>query len=293
MKILLTGGSGFIGRNIKESYLHEKYKIYAPTRAELDCSDEKSAENYFSKNSFDVILHSASKPGHRNAVDPHGILYANSRMTLNLLKFQNSWDKFLNMGSGAIYGMEHYRPKMKEEYFGAHIPVDEHGLNKYIFGLLFPHFKNCIDFRIFSVFGKYEEYAIRFISNAICKALFDRPITIKQNRRFDFYFIEDLMPVLDYFILNKGKYSEYNISPDLSVELMDVAKIVRSISGKDLDIVVANDRMGSEYSGDNSRLRKEVRNLSLTPLEKSIEKLYRWYEANKSKIEIEKLLIDK
>ena len=155
MKILLTGGSGFIGKNIKESFLNEKYQVFAPTRNELNCFDDKSVENYFSRNSFDVILHSAGKPGHRNAIDPTGILYANSRMILNLLKVQNSWGKFINMGSGAIYGMEHYMPKMKEEYFGAHIPVDEHGLNKYIFGLLFPHYKNTFDFRIFSVFGRY------------------------------------------------------------------------------------------------------------------------------------------
>ena len=214
-------------------------------------------------------------------------------MILNLLKYQSSWGKFINMGSGAIYDMDSYRPKMKEEYFGTHIPVDEHGFNKYIFGLLFPHHRNVIDFRIFSVFGKYEDYAIRFISNAICKTLFDLPITIKQNRKFDFIFIDDLMPIIDYFIGHDANHSGYNISPDNSIELLEVARIVSAISGKKNDILVGKEGLALEYSGDTSRLRTEIGNLSLTPIESSIEILYAWYKQNKNNLDIKKLLIDK
>lgn len=293
MKILLTGGSGFIGKNINESFLKDKHQIFAPVRAELDCFDDKSVEDYFRKHSFDVVLHSACKPGHRNSADPTGILYANSRMTFNLLKYQSSWGKLINMGSGAIYDMENYRPKVKEEYFGRHIPKDEHGYSKYIFGLLFPHYKNVIDFRIFSIFGKYEDYAIRFISNAICKTLVDLPITIKQNRKFDFLFIDDLIPIIDYFISHAAKYPCYNITPDHSIELLDTAKLVRTISGKNLDIIIAKEGFGLEYSGDNSRVKSEVEDLRLTPIENSIEILYEWYRKNKTNLDINKLLIDK
>jgi len=97
MKVLLTGGSGFIGKNIVESYLNEKYQIFAPPRTELDCSDDVSVERYFTKHTFDVVLHSASKPGHRNATDQSGILMTNSRMAFNLLKYQSSWGKMINM----------------------------------------------------------------------------------------------------------------------------------------------------------------------------------------------------
>ncbi len=98
MKILVTGGNGFIGKNIKESYLAQKYNIVAPSRLELDCSDDKSVEAYFNKHSFDVVIHSAAKAGHRNAVDISNLFLTNSRMMFNLLKHQNSWGKLLNMG---------------------------------------------------------------------------------------------------------------------------------------------------------------------------------------------------
>lgn len=293
MKILLTGGSGFIGRNINESFLREKYQIVAPTRAELDCFDDRSVERYFSRHSFDVVIHSAAKPGHRNAPETKGIFYTNSRITTNLLKYNNSWGKLINMGSGAIYDMQHYQLKMKEEYFGTHIPVDEHGYNKYIFGLLFPHYKDVIDFRIFGIFGKYENYAIRFISNAICKVLFELPITLRQNRKFDYLFIDDLMPILDYFILNEPKYSAYNITPNFSVELLSVARIVQNISNSKSKIIVAQDGLGTEYTGDNSRLKNEFAQLSFTPIDVAIEKLYTWYKSNFSSLRKDFLMVDK
>lgn len=293
MKILVTGGNGFIGKNIKESYLAEKYTIVAPSRLELDCSDDKSVEEYFKKYSFDVVIHSAAKAGHRNATDTSNLFLTNSRMMFNLLKYQNSWGKLLNMGSGAIYDMQNYIPKMPETYFGTHIPKDEHGYNKYIFGKLLPSLNHVYDFRIFGVFGKYEDYAIRFISNAICKSLFDLPITLRQNKKFDYLYIDDLMPILDHFIFNNPTEKAFNITPDHSIELLKIAQLVKLISQKEIDIKVALDGYGLEYSGDNSLLRKELPTLQFTPIENSVKELYDWYNVNKNNLNKDLLITDK
>jgi len=292
-KILVTGGTGFIGRNIIESALKDKYALIAPKRAELDCSNDDSIKQYFSQNSFDVVIHSAAKPGHRNAADTNSLLYTNSRMLFNLLKYQDSWGKLLNMGSGAIYDMRHYQPKMKETYFGTYMPVDEHGYNKYIFGKLLPSLNHVYDFRIFGIFGKYEDYAIRFISNAICKAIFDLPVTLRQNRKFDYLYIDDLMPILAHFIENDPTEKSFNITPDNSVELLEIAKMVQKISGKETGIQVAQEGMGMEYSGDNSLLKKEVNDITFTPIENAVEMLYGWYDKNKSSLNKQLLLADK
>jgi len=293
MKILVTGGNGFIGRNIKESYLSQKYTIVAPSRQELDCSDDKSVETFFKKSSFDVVIHSAAKAGHRNAIDTSNLFLTNSRMMFNLLKYQDSWGKLLNMGSGAIYDMQNYIPKMNENYFGTHIPKDEHGYNKYIFGKMLPSLNHVYDFRIFGIFGKYEDYAIRFISNAICKAIFDLPITLRQNRTFDYLDINDLIPILDHFIMHNPTEKSFNITPDNSIELLQIAQLVKSISQKDIEIKVAQDGLGMEYSGNNSLLRREMNDLKFTPIQTSIEDLYNWYLANKNNLMIDALLIDK
>lgn len=293
MQILVTGGNGFIGKNIKESYLAQKYTIVAPSRLELDCSDDKSVEAYFKKHSFDVVIHSAAKAGHRNATDTSNLFLTNSRMMFNLLKHQSSWGKLLNMGSGAIYDMENYIPKMPETYFGTHIPKDEHGYNKYIFGKLLPSLNHVYDFRIFGVFGKYEDYAIRFISNAICKSLFDLPITLRQNKKFDYLYINDLMPILEHFIENNPTEKAFNITPDNSVELLKIAQLVKTISKKDIEIKIAQDGFGLEYSGDNSLLRKEIPSLQFTSIESSVKELYDWYEVNKNNLNKDLLITDK
>ncbi len=292
-KILITGGSGFIGRNIKESYLSEKYDLITPSSKELDLSDDESVRNYFKINSFDVVIHSAAKPGHRNANDTSNLFLSNSRMMFNMLKNQASWGKLLNMGSGAIYDMQNYLPKMPENYFGTHIPKDEHGYNKYIFGKILPSLNNVYDFRIFGIFGKYEDYAIRFISNAICKSLFELPITLRQNRKFDYLYIDDLMPILEFFIENDPKEKAINITPDQSIELLQIAQIVKDVSQKDIEIIVAQEGLGLEYSGENKLLRSVYPEVNFTPIEQTIQELFTWYETNLKNININLLMLDK
>lgn len=291
MKIFLTGGSGFIGRNIIES-LSDKYHIIAPSHRELDLTDEDAVIDFFMRNHIDVVIHSAAKPGHRNAKEPGRVFYENTRIFFNLARNSDRFQKMLVTGSGAIYDMRHYQPKMKEDYFDAHVPVDEHGLCKYVCGKYIERSENIVDLRIFGIFGKYEDYAIRFISNMICKAIYDLPLTMKQNRRFDYLYIDDLMPILDYFIKRPVRHKAYNITPDESVDLYSIAEKVRDISGKDLPIVVAHEGMGPEYSGDNSRLRSEISGLFFTNIDEAIRDLYKWYSSNKDKLSKESLLID-
>lgn len=293
MKVLVTGGSGFIGKNIIESFLAEKYDIITPAHRDLDLLDEDMVKDFFMRNHIDVVIHAAAKPGHRNAKEPGKVFYENTRIFFNLARNSDRFKKMLVTGSGAIYDMRHYQPKMKEEYFDIHVPVDEHGLCKYVCGKYVQQSVNIVDLRIFGIFGKYEDYAIRFISNMICKAIYGLPLTMRQNRRFDYLYIDDLIPIIDYFIERPARYKEYNITPDESVDLYSLAEKVRDVSGKNLPIVVAVDGMGAEYSGDNGRLKSEIKDIKFTPIDEAITELYEWYTENKVSIKKDLLLIDK
>ncbi len=292
MKILITGGSGFIGRNVKE-YLSARYSVLAPAHSELELLDEKAVENFLAKNSVDIVIHSAVKPGHRNAKDLSGQLYTNTRMFFNLARNNDRYGKMIFIGSGAVYDMRAYRPKMKEEYFDTSIPADEHGFSKYIIAKYIERTDNILELRVFGIFGKYEDYAIRFISNAICKTLHDLPITIKQNRKFDYINIDDLVKVVEHFMHNEGRHKAYNVTPDASIDLLTLAEKVRSQSGNKVPILVRETGAGLEYSGDNSRLRAEMPELKLTSLDESIARLYDWYAAHLHVIERDKLLVDR
>jgi UDP-glucose 4-epimerase len=149
-----------------------------------------------------------------------------------------------------------------------------------------------VELRPFGVFGKYEDWQIRFISNLICKALFGLPLTMRMNRRFDYLSVDDLVRIVRHFILHDPEHDAYNLTPDASLELMSLACMVREASGRDLDILVDQPGMGVEYSGDNTRLRREMKGLDLKDPREAILDLYRWYEGRKEKIDREKLLVE-
>lgn len=291
-KIFVTGGSGFIGRNIVE-YFSGKAEVLAPSHQELELLDEDAVKRYLDRHEIDVVIHAAVRPGHRNAKDPANQLDHNCRMFFNLVRNAGRFKKLIYLSSGAAYDQRHYRPKMKEEYFDSHVPADELGFSKYISAKYIGQSKNMVELRIFGVFGKYEDYSIRFISNMICKSLFGLPLTMKQDRQFDYISIDDLMPVLEYFVGHEGKFKAYNVTPDRSVGLMELAWLVRRISGRDLAVTVAKPGQGAEYSGDNSRLRAEIRGLAFTPLEAAVRRLYAWYSDNRPALNKELLLNDK
>lgn len=294
LNVLLTGGSGFIGRNVLESYLVEKYNIIAPKRSELDLLDDDNVARFFEKNKIDVIIHSAIKPGHRNAKDPSNLFYADSRMFFNIVRYSKLFNKLIVLSSGSAYDASQDLRKVDEDFFGKSMPADENGFFRYVSGKFMENMDNPIELRIFGIFGKYEDYAVRFISNAICKAIYDIPITIKQNRNFDYLWIDDLMPILDLYIQQDNlKYKTYNITPDESIELYEVAEKVRKISSKDLPIIVGKPGIGLEYSGSNKRLRSEMPDLKLTNIDDSIRQLYQWYSENKHTINRDLLLFDK
>jgi UDP-glucose 4-epimerase len=292
MTILITGGTGFIGRNLVEYYA-EKMEVLAPGRKELDLLDEDAVREYFRKNRIRTVIHSATHPGHRNAKDPTNVACRNLRMFFNIVRNAERYEKLIFLSSGSVYDMRHYTPKMREEYFDVHVPVDEHGFSKYISARHIEAMENAVELRLFGVFGKHEDYAIRFISNAICKALFDLPITIRQNRRFDYLFIDDLGPIVDYFVASSPFRKAYNVTPDASIELLDLARKVLAVAGKDLPVRMEQPGMGPEYSGSNACLRDAIPSLSLSGLDSAISGLYRWYENNRESIQREFLLVDK
>ena len=81
MKVLFTGGSGFIGRNVIP-ILREKYEVIAPTRSELNLLDTKEVEKYVIDGKFDIIISSLLS---NSAPDPK--TYILPKYFLTLKKF--------------------------------------------------------------------------------------------------------------------------------------------------------------------------------------------------------------
>ncbi len=293
MKILITGGSGFIGKNIKEQ-LSSSYEIKAPPHDELDLLDFGSVQSYLKKNSFDVILHTAVWNSSRNIKrDPTCGLHNDLRMYHNLIHCENCFGKMIHFGSGAIYGREHWIPKMKEEQFGLHIPKDDYGFAKFLISKDILSRKNVIDFRIFAVYGKYEDWEVRFISNAICKTLYKIPITLRQDAFYDYVFIDDLVRITRWFIDNPVLKDQFNICTGNPVSLFECAQTIIRLSNIPNAINVKQAGLGTEYSGNNSRLLGTIKGFNFSNHETNINSLIEWYQSRLSTIPKDLLLVDK
>ena len=277
MKIFLTGVTGFIGKNLKEIWTG-RYDLYTPPHQELDLLDTGAVVTYLKENLFDVILHTANINNVTHPERAPHILDHNLRMFYNLECCRNLYGKLYYFGSGAEYDMRHYIPQMPESYFGTHIPQDPYGFSKYIMSKQAAG--NIYDLRLFGVFGKYEEWQRRFISNMIYRNMTGQAMEINQNTYFDYLYINDLIPVLEWFLTHEPKHHHYNVCAGQRFELLSLAHMVieeTEISGR---IVVKQEGRKPEYTGDNSRLREELGEISFTPMRTAIRELIGYYREN-------------
>ena len=163
MRILVTGGSGFIGRNLAEQ-LASKYEVLAPSSAELDLLKEQDVREYLTTHGFDVVVHAATTRSNRRLAAPPNLLDRNCRMFFNLARNAGRFGKMIHFGSGAEYERSDLPPRVREDYFDTRVPADAYGFSKYICAKYIERSEQIVDLRLFGVFGPYEDYTVRFTS---------------------------------------------------------------------------------------------------------------------------------
>lgn len=292
MKILVTGASAFIGSSLNE-LLADKFEIHAPPSSELNLLNSEDVRNYLKKNSFDFIIHSANHLVHpllKESKNPDIQLTNNLKMFFNIAENKDYFGKMIYFGSGAEFGRENWKSKMKEDFFGNSFPNDQYGLSKYFMNIHCRLSSNIFNLRLFGMFGIKDDWRFRLIPNLCAQALTSKEIIVNQNAVFSFLYIEDLAGIVENFILNTPLSGDYNICPDNEYELIDIAKIINSLD-KEKKIVVKKKGISTKYSGDNGKLKQAMPNLSFTPINKGIEAVYTFYKKNPEIIDPSKFLI--
>lgn len=291
MKILITGGSGFIGRNLAEQYAG-RHAVLAPGRGELDLLDAVAVRHYLASHRFDAVIHAATERSNRGLAPSPDLLARNCRMFFNLARNAGSFGRMLFLSSGAIYDRAHWRPRMREEESDRQVPADDYGFSKYICARAIEGMERIYELRLFGVFGRYEDWRVRFVSNACCRAVWDMPIVIRQNVFFDYLDVEDLGWILAAFLTNRPRHRHYNVCAGRVFDLKTLAAMAIEVSGKNLEIVVNNEGLGREYSGDRTRLLEEIPDFHFRDMADSVARLYRWYEGRKAGIDRRQLRFD-
>lgn len=292
-RLFITGTKGFIGRNLTE-FFTDKYHLFIPSHRELELLNADKVRHYIIANKINYIIHTANVGGERTDRDKRNIVYTNLRMFFNIARNEQYIQKIIYIGSGAEYDKSRPLKNISEEDFDERVPTDDYGFYKYICSkyILQSKTKKIISLRLFGIYGPYEDYLVRFISNSILKNIFNQPIIINQNVYFDYLYIHDLLRVIDFFLNNFSQFNIYNVTSREKTDLKTIAEIINEISNFKSEIVVVNPGLNYEYTGSNKRLMKEVKNFEMTSLKEGIGRLYTWYQRNLDKIDRRKVISD-
>lgn len=293
MKILLTGGSGFVGRNVKEYLEKKEYEVYAPTSKELDCLDELKVKEHLKANYYDIVLHFAVYgDGIDHTKDGTKILEYNLRIFSNFAKCARMYGKMIYTGSGAEYDKRYPIQMVKEEELQEHtIPIDAYGLMKYNVNQEIEKSKNIYNLRLFGIFGKYEYWKTKYISNLCCKSIKGLPLSLRKNCYFDYLWVDDFCHMLEMFMmLPDPHYHVYNAVRGRRVDLYSLAQMVNEVADVKQEIIVCSEGFANEYTASNERIMKELPDMEFIDMKLAVGKLYEWYQEHESEIDTYSLI---
>jgi UDP-glucose 4-epimerase len=296
MIVLVTGGSGFIGRHVV-ARLSRSHEVLAPSHAELDLTDADATRRWLAGKDIDAVVHAAVKPGHRNAPNVTSLTDQNLRQFFAILQCREAFDRLVVISSGAVYGAQRSITGAREGDLGDVVPSDEHGFSKYVEALELRHDANAVELRPFGVFGPGEDYAIRFISNASCKALLGLPVTLRRDRRFSYVGVGDLAAVVEKALKDERSgglaAGTYNVTPLAPVRLRELADMVVAVSGEQVPVRVAETGLGPDYFGDGSKLRTSLPGWTPASMTEGVKRLHDWYAEHRQEIDRTVLLTDR
>ena len=272
MKILITGGSGFVGKSLVNA-LNEEHEVYSPSSSELDLTDSQQVKAYLQNKYFDIVIHCAIKGGSRTQPDTAETLYQNLSMFFHLMDNSNRFDKLYNFSSGAEYDRRTPIQAVSNDLEKSY-PIDYYGMSKNIISRLLKSNMRYYNFRIYGVFGT-EEDDRRFIKSSLLKIKQNQPIEIHQDRFFDFINIDDLIGVIKYYISNP-KYpldNEVELVYSRKYKLSNLAELIKKITKSRVDINIIDSKLGNSYIGDGIGIDDTVM-FNTMGLEAGIKKMW-------------------
>jgi nucleoside-diphosphate-sugar epimerase len=282
-RVLITGGGGFIGRNVARVLRKLGHEVFSPTHQELDLTNIEQCVKFVSEHTPEAIIHTAFR-GHFGSNNQHDDFVQNMEM-YNTLTWLDDYVPTIIIGSGAEYDRRLPIEEVTEEEVYKQWPMDLYGLSKNIITRRAmgqncvpgnePELYNPCILRLFGCFGS-DEPDFRFIKRSIIRLKQGLPIEIRKDKVMDFFFVDDVGHVID-FILDKDINELYHAnlvywtSFEEKLKLSNIANIICRYMNVSANIEIKEEGLDMEYTGDGFVLANSK--ISLIGLHNGIKKM--------------------
>ena len=286
MKIMITGGMGFIGSHLSEELLIEKHNLVILTKSffkkqnitniskkikveKIDVTDFKKLGQSIQKNKPDVIIHLAGQTSHSQSFkEPLNDIDSNAKSTLFILEEIRKkklkcrfvlGSTFVVIGRPRKLPVDEKTPCWPTMIYGVNRLTSEHYCKIYheVYGI------DTVIFRITNSFGPREQVvstknAVNFL---IHQAFLGKTVTIFKKGKFfrDLIYISDVISGIK-IIMKKGKSGElYWISSGRKIWFYKLGKLLEKLTDAKVKFVKESNYTKKVDVGnfvvDNSKLR--------------------------------------
>jgi GDP-L-fucose synthase len=194
-KILITGSTGFVGKNLKNFFLDNNkkinFKLLLPSRKQLNLLYLNLVEKYFSKHKPDYVIHLAGKVGGINAnrLKPAEFFYENVVMNTNVIHACHKFKviKILSLGAGCAYSDKLKQP-LKESDLWYDLPNENligYSIAKRLLSLQSDLYNkqyifNSIILLPANIYGPYDNFDVKYSS--VMPSLIKKVLEAKKNK---------------------------------------------------------------------------------------------------------------
>ena len=311
MRILVTGGAGFIGSHLCERLLSEGHTVsviddlnnfYSPDAklANLEAvrrcgpiafyrgsiTDEPCVAQVFEECRPEAVIHLAARAGVRPSLE-QPLLYGQTNVqgTITLLEASRTFGatKFVFASSSSIYGVANRVPFSEED--AVNLPVSPYAATKiagekiaYTYAHLYGIRVTCL--RFFTVYGPRQrpDLAIRKFITMIDRG---QPIPVfgDGSSGRDYTFVNDTVQGIMGALAYDCAYDVFNLGNSHPVKLITLIRTIEDALGKKAEIQWLPDQPGDvpiTYA-DISKAQKILGYRPQTSLAQGIEAFLRWH----------------